>query len=110
MELFTPFMEQDVRRLLKMTGINKITVDKLLHRIRFKFQLPHVTKKSPEPTHGFGRIKRGDKRCKLTGVLVRDIRNAHDAGESIRSLAIHYELSTSTVWKIVKRHIWKTLN
>src|SRR5437667_11548727 len=38
-----------------------------------------------------------DGRCKLSSMLVKDIRNAHDAGESIRSLARSYELSVSTV-------------
>ncbi len=64
-------------------------------------RLSDVTKRPLQPVDG---------RCKLSSVLVKDIRNAHDAGESIRSLARSYELSASTVSKIVHRHTWKNLS
>ncbi len=56
------------------------------------------------------RVEPVHKRCKLSAVLVKDIRCAYDTGESIRSLARSYELSVSTVWKIVNERTWKNLN
>jgi hypothetical protein len=64
-------------------------------------RLSDVTKPPLQPVDG---------RCKLSPLLVKDIRNAHGSGESIRSLARSYELSASTVCKIVHRHTWKNLS
>jgi hypothetical protein len=94
------------------TGLKVVNPDAIFRlgqmmAARYPDVLANMHKNLPQITE---QPEAADRRCKLTAVLVKDIRNAHDAGESIRSLAIHYELSVSTVWKIVKGRIWKTLS
>jgi hypothetical protein len=58
-----------------------------------------------------GRLPRGSNRAsaKLTATQVRAIRTAADAGQSQRSLAREYSVSTPTVRAIVERVTWRWL-
>jgi len=97
-------LDREISRLLQLPQDEFIIrlgdLKRIVRLVRLK-RLSDVTKPSPKPV---------DRRCKLTAVLVKDIRNAHDRGESIGSLARSYELSRSTVWKIVHGLYWKTVS
>lgn len=47
--------------------------------------------------------------AKLTEQQVRDIRQFHDDGVSLRELADDYDISHATVWLIVQRRTWADL-
>ncbi len=93
------------------TGLKAISPDVIFRlgqimAMRYPSVLANMHKNLPDNE----RVEPVHKRCKLSAVLVRDIRCAHDTGESIRSLARSYEISVSTVWKIVNERTWKNLN
>jgi len=48
-----------------------------------------------------------NKRTKLTAAQVRDIRNRHRAGITLRQLALDFEVDFTNIWKIVHRKTHK---
>lgn len=51
----------------------------------------------------------GAHSAKLSDADIRDIRRAHLAGETLRSLAARYGVAHTNIWAIVKRVSWKHL-